>query len=65
MVLVILQKRSEVQIVMSKSHASLMTFRPVPSALPSQKAACTSEVTITPCIPVSFCENQKSVLKKC
>lgn len=45
-VLAILQKRSKVQMVMSKSHGSLMTFRLVPSALPSGKAAFTSEVAI-------------------
>lgn len=45
-VLAILQKRSEVQMVMSKSHASLMTFGLVPNALPSGKAAFTSEVAI-------------------
>lgn len=66
-VLNILQKRSKVQMVMSKSHASLMTFRFVPSALPSGKAAFTSEVTIkqSQCLPVSLYIDQKPMLKKC
>lgn len=52
-VLRILQKRLKVQMVMSKSHASLMTLGFVPSALPSGKAAFTSEVTIeqSQCLP--------------
>lgn len=45
-VLAILQKKSEVEMVMFKSHASLMTFGLVPSALSPGKAAFASEVAI-------------------
>lgn len=50
---------------MSKSHASLMTFRHVPRALPCGKAAFTPEVSITWCLPVGPFINQKTTLKKC
>lgn len=62
-VLAISQKKSEVQMALSKSHASLMTYRLVPGTLPSGKAAFTAEAAITWCLPVGLFMNPNPVLK--
>lgn len=61
-VFAISQKKSEVQMALSKSHAGLMTSRLVPSTLPSGKAAFTAEAAITQCLPVGLFVNTNPVI---
>lgn len=47
---------------LSKSYTDLMTFRLVPSTLPSGKAAFTAEAAITQCGPVVLFVNTNPVI---